>query len=404
MKLTTQQKIHRAHYYIMNSPIWAAYGGIVMLGAVRLSEERSTAWTDGWNVWYNPNFIDALPESAINFVVLHENLHKMFRHLTIWRRLFEMDAHRAGSACDYVINLILEDANDPNVQMPPEPYTGLLDRKYKGMDSGKVFQLLPPTPPCPQCNGNCQPSDGSGGGSPGGQCTCPASGFDEHDWEAADGLGAQEQKERAQEIDSAIRQGAMLAGRIKGRIPREFTELMEVKADYSVLYQFVTAHCKGGDHLTFARPNRRFLHMDLIMPSGITETIESIVIGNDTSGSIGGDALNEFVSHMVACLRQVKPEQIDVLYWDAAVAAHETYRREEIEQIAFSTKPAGGGGTSPSCVTEYLKEKKIKPICAVMLTDGYVGNDWGGEWPCPVLWVIKDNPTAVPTVGAVLHI
>ena len=33
----------------------------------------------------------------------------------------------------------------------------------------------------------------------------------------------------------------------------------------------------------------------------------------------------------------------------------------------------------------------MKPDCAVILTDGYVGDDWGGEWVCPTLWGITSD-------------
>ena len=35
-----------------------------------------------------------------------------------------------------------------------------------------------------------------------------------------------------------------------------------------------------------------------------------------------------------------------------------------------------------------MAKHKIEPVCAIILTDGYVGNDWGGQWNCPTLWTI----------------
>lgn len=68
-----------------------------------------------------------------------------------------------------------------------------------------------------------------------------------------------------------------------------------------------------------------------------------------------------------------------------------------------TTRPKGGGGTTTSCVTQYMDKNGIKPKVAIVLTDGYVGSDWGGEWPCPVMWVIIGNKTANPPVGIVVH-
>ena len=55
-------------------------------------------------------------------------------------------------------------------------------------------------------------------------------------------------------------------------------------------------------------------------------------------------------------------------------------------------------------VSTYLKTKGINPECIIMLTDGYVGNDWGTEWEAPVLWVIAGNPSTVAPNGQTIHI
>jgi predicted metal-dependent peptidase len=86
------------------------------------------------------------------------------------------------------------------------------------------------------------------------------------------------------------------------------------------------------------------------------------------------------------------------------VAGHEEYTETDVPNIVSSTKPRGGGGTSPSCVSEYLNEKKIQPECVIMLTDGYVGNDWGSEWTAPLLWVIVGGADYVAPNGKTIHI
>jgi predicted metal-dependent peptidase len=140
------------------------------------------------------------------------------------------------------------------------------------------------------------------------------------------------------------------------------------------------------------------------MPTLISERVGHLVIGIDTSGSIGGKELNDFLSEVKSIAEEVMPERVDLLYWDSEVAAHETYEATNVADIVTSTKPAGGGGTSPSCVTRYLKDNAIKPECTIMLTDGYVGSDWGGQWDCPVLWVIVNGNTAVAPVGQTIHV
>lgn len=401
MTLIAEKKIQRAHFYIMNSPLWVGYSGVIMVGKVEVVDESITACTDGFNVQYGRAFVDALSEPELRWVILHETLHKMFRHLVMWKHLFQGDRWRANIACDHVVNLIINESADPGVK-PPQ-ITGIhMDPKFKNLDAASVYKLLPPTPPCPQCGG------GKGGAQGQGQ-QCPNAGnhadsFDDHDFEEGNSVSKTEQEHRAGQIDNAVRQGAILAGKIAGNRPRAFDELMEVPIDWKeVLRQFVSQHCRGGDFASFRRPNRRYLQYDLYMPSTVSETIDSILIGCDTSGSIQGAALNEFVSAMIGCMEQVNPARTDLLYWDHQVAGHEIYFQGDAQRMASSTAPKGGGGTSPHCITDYMAEHNIKPTCAVILTDGYVGSDWGSNWPCPVLWVIKDNKTAQPTTGPAVH-
>jgi predicted metal-dependent peptidase len=114
------------------------------------------------------------------------------------------------------------------------------------------------------------------------------------------------------------------------------------------------------------------------MPSMIGESIGKIVVGIDTSGSIGDKELNEFLSEVVAICDDVSPSSIELLYWDTEVAGHETYNQGDYKALVQSTKPAGGGGTHVGCVNQYIKDKRIEPEAIIILTDGYVEDDWGG--------------------------
>ena len=130
------------------------------------------------------------------------------------------------------------------------------------------------------------------------------------------------------------------------------------------------------------------------MPSLIGESLGRILVGVDTSGSISGSDIAQALGEIKAICESVRPEGIDLVYWDAQVCRHEKYGQDQLDGLLSSTKPVGGGGTSPSCVTKFMSDNRIKPECVVMITDGYVGNDWGGEWPCPVLWGITTDRTA----------
>ena len=383
------RRIQKAHITLMRNPKFALYSGILMVGKVELVEDVPTACTNGRDVRYGREFVKKLKDKELAFVVLHEAMHKAYRHLTVWRKLYDEDAQLANMACDYVINIELRDY-DPKGEFIAMPDMGLIDEQYRGMNSKQVFDLL-----------KKQGKKGGGGGGGGG-------GFDEHDWDDAKDMTDEEKKELGKEVDRALRQGliaAKKAGSKAGGMSRELGDLLEPKIDWrEELREFMKATCSNKDKSSWRRVNRRYIGNDIYMPTLIGEAVGRVVVGIDTSGSIGGAELNSFLSEVKCIADEVCPEKIDLLYWDAVVAAHEVYDRSNLSSMLGSTKPAGGGGTAPSCVTDWLTKERVVPECSIMLTDGCVGNDWGGEWPSPVLWCVLGNSNVEAPNGRTLHI
>lgn len=402
-----ERKVQKAKISLMRNPKFALLSGVLMVGKTSIDDNIPTAATNGRDERYGREFVKRLKDQELNFVVAHEAAHKMYRHLTTWKRLHDENHSLANAACDYVINLMLKDL-DPEgktIQMPKwdkdmpqydkkkgDPM-GLIDERFRGMNSKQVFDILKKE----------QEENGGEGGDGEGE------GIDFHDWADAQGMSAEEKKQLEREIDQAIRQGQMAAQKVAGKgnggMDRELAELMAPKVDWrEVLREFVKATCRARDASSWRRVNRRFLSTGTYMPSLIGEKVGHIVIGIDTSGSIGGEELAEFLSEVKGIAEEVSPEVVDLLYWDCEVAGHETYEANNVSSIIQSTKPRGGGGTAPSCVSTYLKERKIEPECIIILTDGYVGSDWGEDWTAQVMWCIVDNPSATAPVGKTIHI
>lgn len=353
-----------------------------MIGDVKIKDNIPTASTNGKNVHYGRKFVESLNDSDLRGVIIHEAKHKMYRHLLTWRHLSKINHDKANRACDYVINLEIMEEGERANQFITLPKGCLLDKKYKGMDSGQVFNLLPD-----------EPNDGQG--------SC----LDEHDWDDAEDMTQEEREELAKEIDQAIRQGAILAGKVGGSLNRSFDDLMSAKVNWKdALREFVSDVCKGKDDSTWRKPNRRWLQHDIYMPSTISESVGRVVVAIDTSGSIQGAILNRFLSEVSSIMENVSPEQVDLIYWDSHVAGHEVYGSGEADKMRTSTQPKGGGGTSPSCITKYMTKHNIQPMCSIVLTDGYVGDDWGGNWNSPVLWCIVDNRHTNAPNGVTIHI
>jgi predicted metal-dependent peptidase len=380
-QLTAEQRLHKATTDILGSDGFVALAGVLMIGEKKIVDGLPTACTNGRDELYGREFVDSLTDAEFRFLMLHECYHKMYRHLTTWKHLHDIDHDRANRACDYVINLKLTD-QDGGKGWIKMPEGGCINSEYRGMDAKQVFDLLESS------------DDGGQGGT----------GFDDHDWDGAKEMSEAEQNELAKEIDEALRQGSTLAGKMGSGGNRDIGELLTPKKDWrELLREYVSTTCAGKDYSTWKKPNRRYIGMDILMPSSISESMGEIVVAIDTSGSIGQRELDNFLSEIKGICETVNPSKVHVLYWDTAVCRHEMYEQAELGNLVKSTKPAGGGGTDATCVPPFLAEHNIKPECVVMLTDGYLGGDWG-QWTVPVLWCILNNKSAQATVGTTIHI
>ena len=381
-KLSPQQRLDKAVVAIMGNEKYRALAGILMIGDRSIKGDVPTACTNGRDEMYGHDFVDTLTDAELRFVVLHESFHKLYRHLTTWEWMWKEDANRANKACDYVINLQIRDENKDGFAVMPE--CGLIDDKYKGMNAAQVYKSLEDEPP--------------GGGSGGG------SGFDEHDWEGAKELTDAEQRDLERDIDEAIRQGALMAGKLGTGAERDFSDLLKPQVNWrEVMREFVTSTCSGSDYSTYRRLNRRYVALDLPMPTGITETVEGIVVAGDMSGSIGQREMSVVTSEAKHCFDAVKPDWVRMLYWDTEVAGDEKYANAELDNFVNTTKPRGGGGTDVNCVPPYMQEHGINPQAIIIITDGHLYRGWG-QWSHPVLWIIIDNEDAKPDCGKYIHV
>lgn len=377
--MNVQDRIKKAHIAVMQHKTFCAYSGILACGKVKVSDDVPTAATNGWDVIYNPSFIEQHMKSdpELRFLVLHEAQHKAYRHLQVWHTLHLEDAQLANIAADHFVNLSLQDMDNgegfikmPALGVPPEP-------KYRGWSVKQIFDDL-----------KQQMQDGKGKGS--------GDGMDEHDWENATSGDPSTDQEKANEIQRAIRQGEIVRRKMQGKSAGNqdgvFGDLIQPKIDWKkVLREFITETCAGRDESSWRKPNRRFLAEDVYMPSMFGTTMTELVIGFDTSGScFGGTEMTAFVSNIKTIIEDVKPSKVHVIYWDTEVAGHQTF--EEGQFAVADLKPRGGGGTDGAVLFDYLRDNNIKPQAIVQFTDGYVG-DWGNT-DVPTLWAVTTDMTA----------
>lgn len=409
-KLSAERRLELVHVSLMRDQRFAFFAGLFMVGKTSVVDLPITAATNGRDATYGRAFVDGLTDKELAFLVLHENMHKCYRHLTTWRHLYDKNRALANSACDYVINIQLHDMDPEHtiIQMPTDKKTrkpiGLIDVRFRGMDTKQVFDILSKEQKENEGNGGGsggQAGDGTeqsddGSESSGGQ----GGGMDDHDWEGAQSMSAEEQKELAREVEGALRQGGIYAGSVGGDMLRSVKSMLEPRVDWrEVLRSFIRVSLKDRDSPSWRRAHRNFLWQDIILPSIMGKRMKSLVIAMDTSGSIQGEMLELFMGELNKAVKVASPDVVDILYWDTTVAGHETYTAKDMKDIVHKAKPRGGGGTDPDCLPPYFAEKGLNPDAFIVLTDGYMTSNpaiWAGINK-PILWcVIGSESFRVP--------
>jgi len=389
---------------VMRSKPFGLLRGVMMLGKTTFTDEIPTGCTNGRDEKYNLDFwfeTVSNTRKGLGFGQVHENFHKVAKHMIVYQTLYKEDPMLANMACDYWINgrIIKADPNGLIVEMPRDKdgkNIGLHDTKYDGWTVKRIFNHLKQEQ---EKGGDDGEGEGTGGGG----------GFDGHDWEGAEELTKEERKELGDKIDEAVRQGIHVGQKAGGGSLADalgLKDLITPKVDWRIhLRTFMNATCQRKEQSSWRRPNRRFLHQDIIMPTLEGRSIRELLVARDASGSMyWEDRMTKVTSEMLGIAKLLDIEKIHVLDWDGEVAegGHTTYSSRELESAPELKTVRGGGGTNPSCVSRYIDEVQLKPDCIIMLTDGEIYN-WG-SWRHPILWAITNDDTITAPVGKTINI
>jgi predicted metal-dependent peptidase len=377
-----------------------------------------TLATDGRHIVYDPAFVNSLQPAELEAVLAHEVLHCALGHHC---RRGQRDPGLWNEAADLAINPMLF-ANGFSL-----PAGALIDPAFDNLGAEEIYARLlqgkSPSPSAsptksqqPQSSGEdaaarqeaaaSQESSESGlanqsatvhAGNTADQGGTPPprpGGFGEVlDATAEDGRPASEAEKSRQQhewsiaADQAIR-SAKACGHEPASLDRPLSESRETKQDWrTILRDFIAARTPFD--YRWSPPNRRYVASGLYLPSVERSGLGPIVIGLDTSGSIGKDELEQFASEISAISDEAQPEAIHVVYCDAVIQSSQEFGPSEPIQL----EPKGGGGTDFRPVFEWVEENGILPVCLIYLTD--LCCHWYPPVPeYPVLWATDSRRMA----------
>lgn len=196
------------------------------------------------------------------------------------------------------------------------------------------------------------------------------------------------------EVAAAI-SAARAMGRLSLELDRALSEILEPKVDWREQIKALFARKVGSGTFDWARPDRRLITRDIYAPGRSGYGAGTVVVGIDTSGSIGKLELDMFMAEMAGILEDVRPKRLVIVWCDAKVhRVDEAEEPTDLNVIRAKGAP-GGGGTAFEPVFDYVEKNGLEPEALVYLTDGM------GSFPkrapkYPVIWGSIYAPSKYP--------
>lgn len=370
-----------------------------LLGMKRVEDDphTATAATDGIHLFVNVPWIETMEQHEIQFVLMHEARHRMLKHplrmdewvkeaATIYSGISIANLWKiANVAADYRINDdLIQDGWKP-------PKNGCFDNgKYRGWSVKRIFHdLLKQTQKSGQAPeepkwGNCSglPGEGKPGEKPSSK--------------GAKEAGVSEKRQFEQEI-SEQNETAMRMAKKRGLVPgsmKDFIKEGSAPDDWTKSLPAVMSRIRGGDDFSMARISNSARRMRMVMPGLIGMTLEHVVIGIDTSGSISVGDLSKYLVKINSIIRVENPVRVTIIQVDARVQdVKEMAEGETLPTISVK----GRGGTAFQPLFDHVADQGWTPDCVVYLTDG--DGDRPLEPDYPVVWLTtRSDPAGWGTV------
>ena len=388
-----------------------------------------TAATDGYHIFYNPQWVATLSDSELRGLLAHEVLHVLFAHAG--RRNERM--HEAWNvACDYVINALLL------VRGFKLPKGGLFNVEAQNKTAEQVYAEIE------QRVRSMQEEDkrkrrkpsaarlrealrGGGGHSTAAAQrrltgsheadpladTVPEMGHDlllPHD-PRTQGLRSPDapDDEQLQELQRELRTQALERLRQEDQQARAGLFAQECRSDErrrvdwrALLHTHLNDFIKG-DWSSYPF-SKRMVHRGLFMPSPQMRAPHHVVFAIDTSGSMSAVLLVKVMSEIRA-FRETFACRLSVIQCDSVIQSVLTLEAMDGGELPENFTAHGRGGTDFRPVFKWVDEHA--PGCLLIYaTDGH------GTFPeqaqdCSVLWLMTtadDQDPAVPPFGAVVSL
>ena len=413
VKNTVRRMTEERALLIKNNPFF----GHLSMGLQLACAPCKTACTDGSRLIFDPAFAEKLSDQELQFVILHEVLHCVFRHCIRGKGLHSV---LYNIACDIVVNsTILAMWGQESMMIAGEKAMHLAPDGKEGREynAEEIYQMLIHQN---HTNGIYQMQTDQNNANKSSQMQTnqnpptsmqtdnegfEKSSFDRHDiWQGICDK-AQLQDNWNRKIQSAFRQCGDSTG-----MPQQVRTIVQDIARRSglnwkqLLHDFLQSDTYD---YNFLPPDRRYAFSDFYLPAYNMDeehqTADDIWVCIDTSGYVTGEELTCTMAEILDAMRQAGLKG-RISFFDSNITEPEPF---EFENDLKNLTTQGGGGTSFHIIFRYLKEKLYPdlPRAILIFTDGYARfPEQKAALDVPVLWLICKGGNADVPWGQVIQL
>ncbi len=344
-----EKKIFRARVAMMiDSPF---YGHIALQLAVQKKEDLNpkTMATDGYKLYWHPEFIAKIEEEQLKGVIAHEVMHLVLMHLT---RRQSREPRRFNIACDYAVNdLVLKEFELPEWVLKNENFADKsaewIYNQIPEQEDETIVITLDSHAEWGQGGGDDEDDDGDDDGG--------------SDANGVGGLDGLEQRIQEMVADSANR--ARMRGKLPGHLKELIDGVLQPKLNWKLILEDMICSQAKTDFTLFPA-NKKYLWRGIYLP-GITGTEINIAVAIDTSGSISSQQMNGFLAEVKGICDSYDEYTIYLMTCDAQI--HQTWELHPFDSLPMLLEGRGGTDFRPP-----FKEAEKFPFITslVYLTDG----------------------------------
>lgn len=318
-----------------------------------LNEDIKTFLSTAKNFEYNDDYINTLGDEELAFVLTNSAMHQVFLHES---RIDSRMEWLWVLATDYAINCLLV---NNGLELPEHVN---YDERFDDMSAEAIYATL-----------ENEIDDDKHSPEQVSQIK-----FEEHQEQEIDN------NESIQDMHEQLINKAKLQGDLPLGIEILVPNLFEGKISWEdELYNVIEQSIRFDYRLLPA--NKRYISQGIALPA-LSGSKAKIVIAIDSSGSIDGALLSQFLAEVDSIMNTYENFEIDLLVADAKV--HEHHILYPGDELSYTLK--GGGGTNFENTFEYINENIDEVNLLLYFTDGF------GKFPedeafFETVWVLSDE-------------